>query len=226
MKIGAAICLCEQDAYYLPPLFNEIERMDVDVAWLLNNCSQETIEKINNFPRTVGSYIYNGSFHNCLRQYPLDILKKEGYEWCIQWDADETWEPNASQKLRKVLKDQKMITVKMAHIWQKEGRHYITTDWASERDRIYNLHYDWVYLSRVVAGATLLGVSFEPEIVDVWMIHWGYMTQTKRLQHKARWDANHGKSVGKNPYGQWKTITEEGYEPHLTLYTEFIKTLK
>ena len=225
MKIGAAICICEADTYLLAPLFNELQRMDFDVAWLANNVSQETLDKLKNFPNTVECVIYNGSFHNCLRQYPLDILKLHGYDWCVQMDMDEIWEPKAPQKLKKILKDQKMITVRMAHIWQKEGRHYVTTDWASERDRIYNLKYDWVYLSKVVAGASLIGDNPDPKVEDIWMIHFGYMSPELRRRHKIRWDANHGKSVGKNPYGMWDTITQEGYEPKLTLYTEFLDSL-
>ena len=211
---------------YLPQLLAEIGRLEVDVAWLANNCSEASKAKLGRFKRTVGIYSYDGPFHNCLRQYPLDILKSAGYDWAIQWDADETWEPSAPKKLRKFLKDQALIQVRMAHAWEKNGKDYLTTDWAAERDRIYNLKYRWVYTQRVVAGATCLDGEVEVSQVNLWMIHWGYSTDKKRQQHKVRWNLNHGNSVGKNPYGMWDTITQEGYEPKLEGFESFISKLK
>lgn len=214
MRIGAAICICEQDAHYLPALLPELERMNVDVAWLANNCSDETVKILNDFTRTVGVHRHEGIFNNCLRNYPLDILKKAGYDWCIQWDADEMWEKDAPQKLQTILRDQILIQVRMAHVWEKDGN-WLTTDWASERDRIYNLKYQWLYLQRVVAGATLIDAELITTPEDIWMIHWGYSSKEKREHHKKRWDRIHGNSTGKNPYGMWDTITQEGYEPKL-----------
>ena len=139
---------------------------------------------------------------------------------------DETWEPKAPEKLREALKDQKMVTVRMAHVWEKGENKFVTMDWASERDRIFNLKHNWGYLHKVVAGPTLLDeMTPTMQTADIWMIHWGYSTAEKRKAHKIRWDLNHGHSVGKNPYGMWKTINELGYEPKLTDYQKFIKML-
>jgi len=225
--IGAAIPICEKDSVYLDTLLPEIERMGVDVAWLANNCSEKTVDKLKRFKRTISVDVHDGSFNNCMRQYPLDALKKAGYEWMLQWDADETWEKFAPGKLRRLLKDQKMITVRMAHVWEMEDGRYVTMDWSTERDRIYNLKYSWVYNSAVTAGPTCLDEEVKngyPE--NVWMIHWGYSTDEKRKSHKIRWDTNHGRSIGKNPYGQWNTITEEGYVPNLVSYEQFQRQLE
>ena len=224
-KIGFAIPICEQDKDYLQIILPEIKRMGGDVSWLANDCSEETIKQLKDFERTVSIDIKDGSFNNCMRNYPMEALKKKGYEWCIQMDMDETWESDAPGKLRRILKDQKLIQVRMGHVWEKNSEKYITTDWASIRDRIYNLKYEWYYMDRVVAGAKTLDDKYEPTLENIWMIHWGYSTQEKRLKHKARWDANHGHSAGKNPYGQWKTITQEGYEPKLIHFDDFLKEL-
>lgn len=223
MQIGAAIPICEKDAHYLPVLLPEIERMQVDVAWLANNCSEETIEKLASFSRTVAVEVYDGIFHNSLRQYPLDELKAKGYDWCIQWDADETWEELAPQKLTDLLTTQQLVQVRMAHVWEKDGKNYVTTDWAAERDRIYNLKYNWFYTSRVIAGATLLDEPVITTPLDIWMLHWGYATAERRAYHKTRWDRIHGNSAGKNPYGMWDTITQEGYEPKLLDFDDYYK---
>ena len=53
-KIGAAIPICEQDKDYLPVIFSELDRLDVDVSWLANNCSPETIKNLLSFERTKG----------------------------------------------------------------------------------------------------------------------------------------------------------------------------
>ena len=221
LKLGAAIPICEQDTAYLGVLLPEIERMGMDVAWLANNCSTGTVERLRGFSRTVGVHEHHGSYNNCLRNYPMEILKAKGCDWLVQWDADELWEPEAPERLRAAIKDQKAITVRMGHIWGES----VTTDWASERDRLYNLKYPWIYTDKVIAGARLLDQEWTPEVVDVWMIHYGYSTPELRKSHKIRWDLNHGHSVGKNPYGQWNTINQENYTPNLVEYSEFISGL-
>src|SRR3990167_3748389 len=100
MKIGASIPICGRDEEWLDQLLPEIERMDVDVAWLLNRCGKEMTDRIRAFPRTVALHSYDGIYHNCLRNYPMEHLVTQGYDWMLQWDADETWEPRAPEKLR------------------------------------------------------------------------------------------------------------------------------
>lgn len=224
MRIAASIPICEEDREWLDQLLSEIERMDVDVAWLLNNCSEETITTIKRFRKTVATYEYNGSYHNCLRNYPLEALDQLGYDWALQWDSDEIWEPKAPSKLRNVLASNPlapMFQIKMAHLW---GDDQVMTSFAAERDRIFNLKYKWVYMDKVVAGPTCL-TSIKERMADLWMIHYGYSTPERRLQHKNRWDRNHGKSVGKNPYSLWKTISDPLFKPELLGYNEFISAL-
>jgi hypothetical protein len=231
MRIVASIPICEEDVGYLPSLFTEIERMDVDASWVMNNCSPETVERIRSFSRTVWQREFNVSFHNCLRNFSLEAVELS-YDWLIQWDADETWEPDAPEKIRKMLSQKGnygLVPVRMAHAWDKDGETYFTTDWAAERDRIYNMdkRYRWRYLNRVTAGPTnLYGGDERPkDPLNLWMLHWGYQTKEKRDFHKKRWDKLHGISMGKNPYGQWSTITQAGYEPHLIDYKTLIKNI-
>lgn len=224
-KIAASIPVCEEDKDYLDMCFAEIARMDVSVAWLANNCSEETLQKLRDFRRTVGVSVQDGYFNNCMRNYPMEILQNLDFDWMLQWDVDETWEPKAPGKLRSVLADQQMLQVRMGHVWMKDNETYITTDFSSERDRVYNLKYPWMYLSKVVAGPTCMNSPNNPTPVPVWMVHWGYSTLEKRQTHKQRWDVNHGRSVGKNPYGHWQTISQPDYEPKLTPFDEFIDKL-
>ena len=232
LRVGAGIPLCEEDVEYLPQLFAEIERMDVEVAWLLNNCSPETIQRVREFKRTYWWREFNGDFHNCLRNFPLEAMEHD-FDWFIQWDADETWEPGAPEKLRQILNTHKqygLIQVRMAHAWEHEGEMLYTTDWASERDRVYNMSKDfrWRYLSKVIAGPTNLfnGDCRTENPVNLWMLHWGYSTNEKRQHHKRRWDRLHGISVGRNPYGQWDTITKSGYVPDLITEKKLFETIK
>lgn len=224
IRIGAAICICEEDSVYVDGLLSELERMRVDVAWLANNCKLETVDKLRAFPRTVSVTNFSGSFHNCLRNYPFEALEN-GYDWIIQWDADEIWEPKAPRKLRNILKNQQMIQVRMAHVWEQNGEKFITLDMGDEKDRIYNTQYKWRYLQRVVAGPTNFDEDLRPSKADIWIIHDGYSTPEKRQFHKERWNRLHGQSVGRNPYGHWNRITDHDFRPTLIPYDEFVSKL-
>src|SRR3990167_8330804 len=205
-RLGVAICICEEDAHYLDQLLPELERIKADVAWLANNCSGETKGRIYDFGRTVAMTEFDGSFHNCLRNYPFEALEKR-CDWILQHDADETFEPKFLEKLKYALDGQMMLSVKMCHVWEEDGKRYLTTDMGDEKDRLYNTKYKWRYLQKVVAGPTNFDAELEPEKSDLWIIHWGYSTSEKRSFHKQRWDRLHGKSVGRNPYGHWNRIT-------------------
>jgi hypothetical protein len=209
---------------YLDQLLPEIERIGADVAWLANLCSDATIKRLHDFPRTVSVTVMNVSFHNCLRNYPFEALEKD-HDWVMQMDADETLEPNAQEKLAFALGKQPMLKMKMAHVWEADGKRYLTTDMGDEKDRLYNTTYKWRYLQKVVAGPTNFDIEVNPEQSNIWVIHWGYSTPEKRSFHKQRWDRLHGRSVGRNPYGLWSAINDPSFAPEIVPYDDFIKKL-
>lgn len=236
-RVGAYVMICEKDAYLLDSFFDNARMMDVDVAWQLDHCSDETKEKIKNFERTV--YVKeedNQPYLEKFRRNPFMALRSQGYTWAFHWDMDERWDISAKDKFYKDIdeadkNDCKSIRFPMYHAW--DGRLRIDTIFKPDtfgtqtmRERMYKCSVgDWNWLDPITVPPTFLikGVptDYKTHIGTAPIIHYGNDKKEMREFHKKRWDENYKRAVGRQPYGFWDYITDEKIEVTLADYKDY-----
>jgi hypothetical protein len=167
------------------------------------------------------------------KQEALDELVRQGFDWAIQWDADETWAVPFWEPLRGFLSSQKAdsVDVRWVNLWG-EKTHARTDDHFGRggncytRTKLYRIgeNVKWVFKSSVVYGPS-------PQVNGNWIehttsycpglhcVHWGYRTPELREEHRVRWNRVYGHHWdGKNPYGLWDYLTDPTVlittEPH------------
>lgn len=218
MRIGVYSSICEEDAVWIDQYLAEIERLDLEFAINLDRCSQETKVRLIAHPRCIGFTIQDDpaiEFTERHKQGVMDILQKDGFDWALAWDVDETWERDFDEKV-KVLEtiDADYIDLPWKNLWGDVGT--IRTDGTfagGHRVKFYRLTkpWNWHFEHPITNGAKHRSLDEPVEgKIDLVCLHHGMMTQELREFHKARWDRIYTAAVGNNPYGFWNYALDPG----------------
>lgn len=235
-KIGAFTSVCEEDAHFLPKYLAETERVGMDFVMHFDKCSPATKFLVIKHPRCVGITENNGPnshFDEMHKQPALDLLVSLGYDWAVNWDADETWERDAVVKMQSLSPGVDVYDYKWVNLW--DDPRFIRVDGPlanGHRARFYNLKSGarWEFYNPKINGARADFGKYQKlrgethlEKLDLVSIHWGMLTKEMRAHHKKRWDFLYGRHTddGKNPYGFWEWACDESITPELVEHGYF-----
>lgn len=233
-RIGAYVMFCEEDTKWLDGFFKNAEMVGVDIAWQLDNCSEETVKKIKEFKHTVWIKEETEPFLECFRRNPFNALKELGYDWAFHWDIDERWD--ISSDLQKDFDDADKkgavsVFFPMFTAWDDKLRvdtifkpH--THQSQTLRQRAYKTSENWVWRGKIVVSPYLIQdgenyLAYKRHYGNSPMVHYGCVSKEIREHHKERWDKNYTRAVGNQPYDFWKYINDEEVEVELADYKDF-----
>ncbi len=221
-KIGVFTTICEPDNIWIDQYLNEIERLELPFAIYLDRCSGSTIQRLTSHTNCIGFVRQDNpliDYQECHKKAVLDLIVAHGrFDWAMSWDADETYEKDASYKLPDIVgRTEDCLNVRWACLWN-DPQHIRTDGMFSPngscyyRDRFHSLRGEnkWYYKGPFIYGPYNAKGEYTTAKIDFVCLHWGYMSRPLRELHKARWDHNYGTAVGgKNPFGTWEYILDE-----------------
>jgi hypothetical protein len=240
--IGAIVVTNEVDAKrWFGQLLPELTRFDVKVAWILDHCSKETKQIVNDFPLTVGVKLRDGKeeiFREKWRQDGLEPLRKAGCKWALLWDTDDTFYGNAPDIIKKAVEGETRPAglIRRISIWDVDGQQFVRVDGPfsptgngtqTNRAILYNLDYELIWMDNVTHGphSFLNGEEVSGEFqVEAYSIHWGLKDHELRKEHKIRWDTNYTSAIGRNPYKLWDYTLDESITPEYIHFSEWEKS--
>ncbi len=168
-------------------------------------------------------------YHEQYKQVALDIVHS-GFLWALHWDVDETWEPDARDKLGALPigsdPEGSALDVRWVCLWGDDQHARVDEEFSEgrgsyTRTKLYRrvVGGRWEFLSPLVYGPTMVWDRQRQDVptlrFDLACLHHGYKTRELRLLHKERWDRIYGglRDDGKNPYGMWELLCDEAKYP-------------
>lgn len=235
MSVCAYACICEEDAVWITQFQAEADRLAMPYVIYLDGCSVGTRKRFHEHRlcvRVTTSGIPRPEFDETVKQHPFDEVVREGYDWAMSWDVDETYERDAENKIREIRKtDADYVDVRWLNLWGSPDRIRMDGVFAGgHRVKFYNLKtYRWKFDHKITNGAKAVDRKGDPVgdrargvKHDLVCLHWGMMTRELREMHKARWDRIYTAAVGANPYGFWDYALNEETNPPVTAPHEYL----
>lgn len=213
-RIGVFLTTCDEDRHWLPQWVEEVDRLGLDFTVHFDRCSLATVNLLLQHRRCVGCTSQDNpkiEYTECHKQGPFDLLVKQGYDWVLLIDSDETLEKDAPTKLRQIVQDHKdddCLGLKYRTLWDTRGCLRVDGPLGcGYHVKLYNLMGGrrWSFKNPIVNGAYILGRrsgDYREVKVDLVCLNHGAMTEELRRLHKERWDRIYG-ALGGNPYGFW-----------------------
>lgn len=234
-QVGAFITTCEEDVRWAAQLLAEVERMGIPFSVHFDRCSQSTVDGMALHHLCVGYTRQDDpsvEYTEMHKQGALDILSREGFDWALHWDADETWEKLGPTKLQDVVAKHDAadyLKVLWLNLWGDKDHIRVDTLFNHPpRVKLYNLQHDvrtgarrrWMFDHKITYGCKMADKDGRPMNgvgdcvqTDLACLHHGNMTREMREFHKARWDRIYTQAVGNNPYGFWNYQLDEVNHP-------------
>ncbi len=214
-KIGILFSTFDGDYIHFNRFLQELKRLNLPFAVNFDHCCNATKFRFQLLPNYVGGYEDDdpGSFYGekC-KQRPLDILVKQGFDWAIQLDVDETLETNSIAKIQEAIKeDVDVITFRFVNLWGDKTK--FRTDGVhcnSKREKLYNLRNTTCLYAAPTTNAPKVTPNNRKAIVvhkEIFVIHWGMMNLVDAKEHEKSWDVVYGRTGG-NPYGGWRYTSD------------------
>lgn len=206
----------EGDTRHVDRFVRELTRLGLPFAAHFDHCSDEFERQFRSHPLFVAAHSDRdpeSHFDESFRQSALDILIKEGFEWAVQMDVDETLERDAPAMLRAITEeaDTDVACFPCLDLWG-DARHYrVDGPFAgNQREKVFRLTGNSLVYPHPTAHAPnvkpLLATKTRATVVrrEVRILHWGIMDMQHAQEHRERWDAIYTCKVGRNPYGGYE----------------------
>ncbi len=225
--------ICQEDAEtWLDQYLAEAERIGLPFVMYLDRCESWVAEMIVDHPMCRGfvwQQLEEVPYTERSKQSALDMAHRQA-PWALHWDADETWERDAREKLLTLPTGdgllEAVLDVRWVCLWGDDEHARVDGKFAPGQDgynrtKLYRRVTDgrWEFLSDLVYGPTMIlllkRAAMIPRVIDLACLHHGYKTRELRLHHKERWDRIYGalRDDGKNPYQTWEFICDEVTNP-------------
>lgn len=225
MSVCAYTAVCEEDSCWIPQYLSEVERLKLPFVMHADRCSRATIELFFRHPYCLDVTYQNNpriEFEERHKQRPFDVILRNGYNWAMAWDIDETYEKGAPAKLLGIQTlDADYVDVNWVNLWNDPEHIRVDgTFGEGHRVKFYNLKTMlWKFDHAITNGAKPVAswngpIYGAPEAklvrYDLVCLHWGMMTPELRRLHKERWDRIYSTALkgDPNPYGFWRHAIE------------------
>lgn len=230
MNICAFTSVCGEDERWLEQYLDEIDRLRMPFAMLLDRCPREMYTRVRGCQWCIGTVAQEGKeFEESDKQKVLDLFQDRGtFDWALAWDIDETWHRDFKHRVEVLDQDKADIfSTPWVNLWNHPK--YIRTDGhigTRRREKFLSLRKRWRWLDPITNGPyPFLPYGAAPpatiEQIDLPCIHWGFITPELRREHKARWDRIYTAAVGRNPYPIFTEIVDESQVPVLVEHDYF-----
>lgn len=220
--ICAFTAITEQDACWIDAYLAEAERLQMPFGVHFDRCSVATRVRMIRHPLCVANTRQTDPRQEFTEQHKQGIFDEissyHHYKWLMAWDADETFERDAPEKLAKIAtSDADNLQVVWLNLWN--DMNHVRVDGPFNRPprvKFYNLQGGrrWFFDHPVVNGAKLVPpkADYRCERTDLVCLHHGMITEELRRQKKERWDRIYSKAVGENPYKIWDFALNPEYQ--------------
>lgn len=229
VQIGAWLATCEDDALrWGEQWLAEATRLQIQFTVYFDKCSQAVVDMFRTNDLFLGGINGSKPFDELCKDEALQLLRsRSNADWLMTWDTDETWEPEAPQKL-KLLEplDCDEVRISWVNLWNDSDVVLVNYPSNPVRSKLFTGKRAWKYAHGCVATPGLLPPQpGKEESIDLVCLHHGLMTRELREMQKQRWDKIYGRVMGRNPYGAWDWVLNEKDHPPLTMpLDEFLKT--
>lgn len=233
-NVCAFTSICEEDKEWVPQYLAEVYRLGIHFAVHFDRCSLTTKEVMSSHPYCVGWTAQDDpavEFNEQHKQAVLDLvagMSRWTFGWALAWDVDETWEPDAQDKLKAIDCSDDLLLVRWVNLWEDDRTIRVDGPFKdSKRAKLYNLRrgrgLKWRFDHPITNGAKLVDrqdvpVSTTQSLYPLTCIHHGLKTRALRQLHKDRWDRIYSTALrgDPNPYGTWKYALDDVTYPPVT----------
>lgn len=219
-KVGILFSVCDGDERHFKRFITELERLGFFYAVNFDHCSKKTKRLFQQNFLFLDGYENDdpeSHFNEMHRQPALTILQREGFDWALSMDVDETLEKFALEKVQEIMQmDVDLVDCQLLDLWGDERHYRIDYTFArSHREKFFNLNSgrtnDQLRYYHPTSHAPKFYLDREAKVVKfhpLYVIHWGIMDQADAEFHTKRWDDIYNKAVGGNPYGFYPYIND------------------
>lgn len=226
MKVGALFSVFDGDRKHFDRFLAELSRLRLPFAVNFDHCSRETKNRFQSHPMYLCGHEDDDQksyFDESFRQRPLEMLHRQGFDWALSLDVDETLERSAPEKIKILATtvDAEVICCPVLDLWGDERNYRVDGTFASSRrEKMFRLNSTagtFEYYHPTTHAPKVLKPNREVKVhfSDLRVLHWGIMNMEDVHEHTTRWNTIYIRKVGKQPYGFYAYLNDPNTVPVL-----------